>query len=399
MSRARRFLTAECAILLAASTPGLATAAHPLMQIPQVQARPHASVVPAAVDASILSRTIDGPTVATGRLLDASGRPSAGTVALIAWPNEEWNRSVQAGDTIPTPTVGWGDALGDGSFSLTVDPALVPSDYVNADGRVNLEAIGWIGDRQGSWSFAAEIATADTGTPLAAQPEITVRATMPLTATETAATTSRQATNVAPRVGEICSYRLLSTSDRWVVIGESWPYGSDRGWMKSSSSHSVTVGVAVSSTGAYGGWTASGSSTSSSGVTFEWAESTAYRDFRVGERFGKYRLWCSSSGWRNDYKERYVLSTGGYTNASLGSPPSYTNCTTVAAGLWQRDSSLGSHTVFTTGVKISSLIGIDLSVDTNYASTRILKYRLVSQGKVCGSNTVPSLAGKVKTSR
>jgi hypothetical protein len=214
---------------------------------------------------------------------------------------------------------------------------------------------------------------------------------------------ARQAIPDVPAVvdaaGEICTWRLLSTSDRWVVIGETWPYGSDRGWMESSSSHSLTVGMAVSSSGTYGSWNASGSSTSSSGVTFEWAESSADRDYRVQERFGKYRLWCSTSGWRNDYREKYVLSTGGYTNVLLGTRPNYANCSPVGAGLWKRNASTGNHSVFATGVKISSLLGIDLSVDTNYASTRILNYRLATPGKVCGSDAVPSLAGKVMTSR
>ncbi len=385
MSRAFQFLPGGCAILLAATTSGLLTAIPPTVRAPELlRALQHPSVIPAPVDASRADMGVNGPTIATGQLLDAGGHPAAGGVVVIAWPSEAWNRSLQVGDFIPTPTVGWGEASDDGSFSLTVDPTLITPDFVNADGRVNLEAIGWVGDRQGSWSFATHVAAAE-------HPAITIRAGAPLA--------TRRATAVTPLAGDICSYRLLSTSDRWVVIGETWPWGSDRGWMLSTSSHSVTVGAAVSSTGAYGGWTASGSSTSSSGVTFEWAESSANRDYRVGQRFGKYRLWCSASGWRNDYRERYVLSTGGFTNALLGSAPSYANCAPVAMGLWQRDSTLGKHSVFGTGVKIASLIGIDLSVDTNYASTRILKYRLVSAGKVCGSDGVPSLAGKVKTSR
>lgn len=337
--------------------------------------------------------------VATGRLLDADGRPSPGTVALVAWPNEAWNRAAGVGATIPTPTVGWAAAGSDGWFTLRIDPALVTVDYVNTDGRVNLEAIGWTSNHQGSWSFAAPIPGVVDATSVVAAPIITVRASLPLAGRGERSVTATLPGAVAPLAGEICSYRLLSTSDRWVVIGETWPYGSDKGWMQSSSSHSVTVGVAISGSGTYGSWTASGSSTSSSGVTFEWAESSAARDYRVQERFGKYRLWCSASGWRNDYREKYVLSTGGFSNASLSTRPNYANCAPVGAGLWKRDASTGNHSVFAAGVKISSLLGIDLSVDTNYASTRVLKYRLATPGRVCGSDAAPALAGKVMTSR
>jgi hypothetical protein len=38
-----------------------------------------------------------------------------------------------------------------------VDPTLTSSDYVNPDGRVNLEVIGWNTRTQGRWSLSATI--------------------------------------------------------------------------------------------------------------------------------------------------------------------------------------------------------------------------------------------------
>src|SRR6266508_2254430 len=140
MSRARPFLPAGCAFLLAASTVG--------PSVGEVRARPVLPDAPAVVDASVLGRTTAGPIVASGRLLDAGGRPSPGTVALVAWPNDASNRAAGVGATVLTPTVGWAAAGSDGSFSLRLDPTLVTADYVNADGRVNLEAIGWASNHQ-----------------------------------------------------------------------------------------------------------------------------------------------------------------------------------------------------------------------------------------------------------
>ena len=51
------------------------------------------------------------------------------------------------------------------------------------------------------------------------------------------------------------------------------------------------------------------------------------------------------------------------------------------------------------GVKSAAALGIDLSVDTNYSSTHVLKYRLVASGKLCGTNDVPARASEVQTSR
>ena len=72
----------------------------------------------------------------------------------------------------------------------------------------------------------------------------------------------------------------------WVAIGQRWPYGTDKGWMKSSTSHSFSVGVAISGSGAYGDWDASGTSSVESGITFTWAELTADREYREQHRYG-----------------------------------------------------------------------------------------------------------------
>ncbi len=68
-------------------------------------------------------------------------------------------------------------------------------------------------------------------------------------------------------------------------------------------------------------------------------------------------------------------------------------------GLWQRNLTTGNHFTAAAGVKIAPILGIDLSMDSNYASTHILKYRLAANGKVCGDNNVPAYASNVNTGR
>src|SRR2546421_8369993 len=126
-------------------------------QLADVLASGSRSSGPGVVDLSVVGRAMNGPTVGAGRLVDSAGRGTAGIVAVIAWPSEEWNRSNERSSSIPTPTVGWGRAGVDGKFRLTVDRGLVPAAYYNSDGRVNLEAVGWTATKQGSWSFPARV--------------------------------------------------------------------------------------------------------------------------------------------------------------------------------------------------------------------------------------------------
>jgi hypothetical protein len=331
--------------------------------------------VPAVVDSNVLSQVTSGPIVATGVLRSGSGAPTSGTVAVIAWPNETYNRSTQS-DVVPTPTVGWTTAGSDGSFTLRVDQSRISSQYVNPNGQVNFEAVGWNATSQGYLSFPRD------PNAFASAPSYDVVLDQP----------------IYPSQGGYCYYKKVSESNVWVVIGQSWPYGTDKGWMKSVSSHGVVVGVGFSTTGNYGDWTQSGTSSQSSGVTFTWPESVAYRDFRVQHLYRKFHLLCDT-GPAPDWKERDAYGTGGFTTTSLGAPPTMTNCAPVSMGLWERDSSSGKHTVLSSGVKILGVIGIDMSMDTNYASTRVLSYRLVSTGKVCGDNAAPALASRVKTGR
>lgn len=344
----------------------------------------------------------NGPVVAVGTLVDADGLPAAGTVAVTAWPDETFNRTLGIGSQVVTPTVGWARAGSDGSFTLRVDPRLLGADYVSPDGVVNLVAIGWTQTSQGSWAFPATVGftmasfTSSTSSSPTAAARFTITAKDRRTSAGDLTSSSATLTgNVVPLAS--CSWLLQSSYDAMTVIGQTWPYGLDTGWMSSDTSHSMTVGVAASTSGTYGSWSANGTSITSSGVTFTWAESTAYRNYQVQLRYGKYRLACGGL-LMNSYSEMVQYPTGGFTTASI-SGSSLSQCVPVSMGVWQRVQSNGNHFTLAGGVLIAPLLGINLSVDTDYATSHILYYRLTADGKVCGDNNVPSLASNVNTSR
>lgn len=100
----------------------------------------------------------------------------------------------------------------------------------------------------------------------------------------------------------------------------------------------------------------------------------------------------------NNYSEMVRYPTGGYATTSIANS-SFSTCAPVSAGVWQRVQTTGNHFKAAGGVKIAPILGIDLSMDSNYASTHILTYKLVADGKVCGDNNVPAYASNVNSSR
>jgi hypothetical protein len=357
--------------------------------------------VPLGIDRTVLGPPTDGPIAATGRLVDARGRNAHGHIALLAWPNQRVNRTLGKGASFSTPTVGWADTGEDGSFEVRLDRTRLGKNYVGRNGTVNLLAIGWTDRAEGSWSFSANVDDATARS--------TGRRRVPASFTLAAkdALTSRKALSdrgvrldggASPQFSVPCYWVVLATHDVMVVVGEGWPYGADRSYMKSSSSHSETLGVAVSSSGTFGSWSPNGTTVSSAGVTFTWAESTAFRDYRDQHRYATMRQRCGST-YVGNYYEKEQYPTGGYGNGAIYPYPYWSYCAPVPIGLWERSSSNGNHYHQSIGVKLAPIIGINLSSDSNYDSSHILYLRLTANGMVCGNDAVPSLASKVESSR
>jgi hypothetical protein len=353
--------------------------------------------VPLGVDARVLAAPTHGVHIGKGQLSDAAGRAVNGRVAILAWPGETFLRSLRDGVVFATPTVGWARTAADGRWSADANPTLIPREYVEPDGKVNFVAIGWTSMAQGRWDFSAWLganASRNDATDLSfsANGKLDTGAALLRTSVRS---TQR---DPSPELGiPICGYGRVGTYQVWSIVNESWPYGSDKGWLHHESSHSVTVGSAMSTDGGLH-FSVSGSSTTTAGVSFTYAKSIAYRDFRVGMQYGKFRQYCGGQP-TNTYSFRVDFPNGGYDDVGRSGVPNWTYCLTVSAGEWVRNRTDGSAWSFSAGTKVAGVIGIDLSSSTNYSTTLDLHYELVAKGLVCGSNAVPSIAAKVKTSR
>lgn len=371
-------------VLVGGGTPGIATAASPDL-----------SRIPGEVDASVLRSAISGPVVASGRLTDSVDTGKSGVVAILAWPNQDVMNALAVGDGVSTPTVGWASTSADGSFTARVNRKLITADYLNRDGRVNFIAVGWTSTRQATWSFPATLAPDDTDTRAAAHFDL--KADRGLT---TAPTKSRAQGSVSPNFNlpPGCTWTLQGYSYAWVQIGMSWPYGADTAWMNIKSTHSSSIGVAISSSGTFGSWTASGSTSVSNGAAKNFSPSTAYQDYELQHKFGTYR--CYQAGFpAAAYRITDIGWAGPNRNSSAGSQPTWSTCGPNAPGTFIRNRTDGSHLSLSAGVKLAPVIGINLSYNSNYGSDQSLSYKTTVAGTICGSDNDAAFAEFVKTSR
>jgi hypothetical protein len=341
-----------------------------------------AAMAPPDVDRRVLAAGIAGPVVATGVLLDARRHATAGMVAALALPTEAFNRTIQVGDEVPTPTVGWSRAGTNGAFKLRIDPTLLSKDQREKGDRVNLLLIGWNEQSLGQWAMTANVE------PVRGQ---TLRAAKLRLDSPNASNPELRGSKVQPTY---CSRTLQSTYDTWTIIGETWPYGAHTGNVTMRVGQTTSVGFASSATGRIGSWSPRGSLDTENSVEDDFnGLSGAFRDYRMQVRYGRYRSTCGY------YYEERLFATGGFTSTALDSrdfPTSWNHCAPVV-GTWKRTTSDGSSYSLGAGVLISALIGINLGLSTNYSETRTISYFYNGNYKVCGNNDVPSRASRVRS--
>jgi hypothetical protein len=352
--------------------------------------------IPVGIDPAGFSALLDNtsPVAVEGQLLSTGGSGTEGRVEALAWPTAKLLASLPVGVPFYTPPVGAAVTNTDGSFRIRLSADSVPRDYIDEDGQVDLELIAWDGEHQRSWFVSIQSRVAD-GELLWVSPttgdDLTASAARgPVTA---AITLSEPLTNGGSLAKPTCVEVLRATYNVWSQLGDGLVYNfTQYNWMSHSSSHSMTVGVATSSSGS--SWSASGSTGTTTGVTFTWAERNSDRYFDVQVQYGKFETFCQGVSTGFTFKARFP--TGGYRERLVSYNPSWTNCAPVSAGTWSRTSSSGNHFALGFGVDASPYIGIDLSLDTNYGSTRTLYIRQTVSRHVCGSNNVPSLAGRIE---
>lgn len=277
---------------------------------------------------------------------------------------------------VPTATIAWGPSAADGAFAVRFDAGSVPADFVGRDGSVNVEIVGWAGGQAGTWHEVLRPAA------------------------DAAPATVRLSASVAtPDVGCIAQWVLLdntSSSLQFMVeIAGTYPYGSQTGSATFDASNTDTFGVGVSATGAYGSWSANGTSTTSEGSSASWSFSTIYRYYQIQEQYAKYGYGCM--GIYTQYKVSPYSWTGG-TGSTATTWKNYTYCAPEGAGVtFTRSSASGAGYAFSLsgGVGSTATLGISLSSSVNWTMTHTITYYFPSAAHACGNNAMPAQASDI----
>ncbi|MCI0426060.1 MAG: hypothetical protein L0Z47_09480 [Actinobacteria bacterium] len=313
------------------------------------------------------------------------------------------------GDKVPVAEVARTEASANGSFTVNLDPNLLPLTHQSDDRRVNLEVFGWAGNHEGHWFLSAQavdvggettwldpiLAESFLNTSVQAFDPINERTALLHLDLDADSALQPDSTVWGPEValaaGTGCSYSLLSRNHlQWEIIAQTSPASGQTGSATFTVAHTHVVGVALSATG--GGWSAGGTSSITSGFSQAFSASSSSRNYRAQVEYGKYRRSCT--GIPQDYAYRPIGHSGGTSTSTLV-PPTFSYCAPVAAGTWSRTSSSGNSFSLSGGVQAAGIIGINLSATHGYQTSVKISYTQSSAKKLCGNNALPASAGRI----
>lgn len=307
------------------------------------------------------------------------------------------------------------------SFTVAVNPADVPDRYVGPNGLVSLElqiydpqsdSYAWttqsvrlVGQGSAATSLVSARRWAD---PLRSGPARAGRSVVasqaPNVEVHAVKAAKRTKSVFAPRT-DTCRTTKVGQTDAWATIGEAYPaapgYGKTRGkaWMVHNNGSEITYGAAISTNGKT--WSASGSRSvaNTKGFAFEWdADTNPTISYQSEIRYYKYQYDCG--GVIINRTVQAALETGGVRTIHRNSNPpnwlSRAKCIfNMPAGTWTKTT--GKAYTNEGGVKIDSVIGIELSTKRAYTSGSNLNYKMdAGHDSLCGNTDKPNPASKVQ---
>lgn len=335
-----------------------------------------------------LSDQLQGPIVIKGRVEGAT----AGTLTLLAWPTSDLLADAKVGDNVKIFPVGKAVVAGDGSFALRVDPAVPMQEVIEVDGIVNFDLMYQGDSGFAVYSFPRRQTMTEAG--LAWTSVDGAGDTLEVTLLPDGSHQDNDV-EVTDAADNSCGATILATwNEIDHVVGEIYTGPNATGDFVYLSGSSSTVGVGYSTSGNYGTWSLSGTTTKSSTFTENFPLQGTYRSKRFITNFGwrKYRNWCTQPSYVYYQTKPYAFQGG--QSITNGSPPSAVNCVSyVPGGSTIKDT--GTAVTWSAGVEISYYIGIDLTSRTGFNTQTKLTFNWVDYGQLCGSNDYPPQAARV----
>ncbi len=359
--------------------------------VPSAAAAPPASHFPGVADSAGLT----GQTLVAGTVRDSAGRAAEGVEAVVlATASEDMLASMKPGDQVKMVPVGRGTTNMSGRFAIRVDPAVQIGAYVGSSGRVNFQVLVDSADGFASWSFTAHADAASAGTPA----DASRLSDGPTDAEIVLGGAARTQDGVAaPTAKTTCTESLQSTiGTYWDSIAETYTHTKTNvDWVYEAGSTS-TLGVGYSLTGAFGSFTASGTTVTGSTATINIATDpvNVKRVHQTRFELGKYYdiCWYDQGGSQSWYLAKTKRWIGGHQYYTAASYPAAANCSPYLSG---DKPEIDDHKAVTwsNGYDVSAGIGIDLQSSTGFTTVAKQSWTFLASGSICGTNDYPEAGG------
>jgi hypothetical protein len=196
----------------------------------------------------------------------------------------------------------------------------------------------------------------------------------------------------APVSSKSCQETVVATYNQRIgIVGEVYPGPHSTADFQYINGSNSTLGVGFDQAGGAISYSVSGSSSLSSTATIEYATqpANAKKVFQSTFQYKKFSASCISGlVWVFiGYFVRPTAFQGGASSYNAAAAPTATNCSGVTGpfpvGLTKQTA---AAITFSNGLKISGVIGIDLSLKTGFSSETKIKHTFSSTGQLCGSN-------------
>lgn len=364
--------------------------------------------LPEVADSADLSTEV----VASGRALDPHGRPLAvgSQVELYAWPATEVLAAVKIGESITLTPVGKAQTRANGTFELRLDDGVDLGRFANSIGTVDLEVQAWGPDSLSITHFSRALpGSRALDGALPAQARANGARSLALEESPSHGLEMRgrhqpeaASAHANPQVGPInksiyCwDTKIATYPTRQTQVGTTYvTVPSADATFTYTNGASNTLGVAVSATGASGSFSQSGTSTVSSSGVAGWGARTGNVSYSTFFTYEKWQRSCedvfiSPTPWIVNVTVKASRFDGGTTT---GSPaiPTANYCVTLGRNSHFMVSSTKAATN-STGVSLSSVIGINVSSQAGYSTAVSADYwnRSVSTDRrLCGVSGTP----------
>lgn len=355
--------------------------------------------------------TPPGLVVAQGKvaLAEATGRSRGlgAPVFLYAWPPAEVLESQLVGETVAMTLLD--ETVADpaeGTFTLGIDEAETLEAFASEAGDIDLVVV--TPDGRGSAvthtfpvkldevrSARAQVAKGNGRGVAALRSGIALergRAVADPSA-PAAALADWSDQNYLEKLG--CASTLKTNyGPRLVAVGEGYnPASGVKHTVTYTVGSSTTLGVATSSSGAFGTFKAEGTTSRSSDTvtTFPVGGAGIKRQYKTYWVYGRYFVSCSTGvpgGTFSYYEVRPISFAGGATYTNITTSPSATYCRPYANGSALQKTSTSAVT-WSNGANLAPVIGIDLSSKSGYSSSVSVKYEFSASRQLCGRDDYP----------